>query len=150
MFLQTNLNTMKVCFSILFLGILYLSFSNTSLSFSKSKNVGVCQDTLELNTKPFKENAHASYYSDKLNGRRTANGEIFDNKKYTAAHKILKFGTKLKVTNVSNDKWVIVVVNDRGPATKGRELDLSKSAFMEIADNKNLGKLTVAIEIVIE
>lgn len=141
---------MKVCFSILFLGILSLSFSNASFGISKHQNGCVFQDTLALKTKPFKENVHASYYSDKLNGRRTASGEVFDNKKYTAAHKTLKFGTKLKVTNVANDKWVIVVVNDRGPATKGREIDLSKNAFMEITNNRNLGNLTVTIEVVLE
>ena len=141
---------MKVCFSILFLGILSLSFSNASFGISKRQNGYVFQDTLALKTKPFKENVHASYYSDKLNGRRTASGEVFDNKKYTAAHKTLKFGTKLKVTNVANDKWVIVVVNDRGPATKGREIDLSKNAFMEITNNRSLGNLTVIIEVVLE
>jgi rare lipoprotein A len=141
---------MKVYFSILSLGFLFLIFSNPSLCVSKSQKDVVYQDTLELNTKPFKENAHASYYSNKFNGRKTASGEIFDNKKYTAAHKTLKFGTKLKVTNVANSEWAIVVVNDRGPSTKGREIDLSKSAFMEIADNKNLGKLTVTIEIILE
>jgi rare lipoprotein A len=141
---------MKVYFSILSLGFLFLIFSNPSFCVSKSQKAVVYQDTLKLNTKPFKENAHASYYSNKFNGRKTASGEIFDNKKYTAAHKTLKFGTKLKVTNVANSEWIIVVVNDRGPSAKGREIDLSKSAFMEIADNKNLGKLTVTIEIVLE
>ena len=141
---------MKVCFSILSLGFLFLIFSNPSFYVSKSQKAVVYQDTLELNTKPFKENAHVSYYSNKFNGRKTASGEVFDNKKYTAAHKTLKFGTKLKVTNIANGEWIIVVVNDRGPSAKGREIDLSKSAFMEIADNKNLGKLTVTIEIVLE
>ncbi len=96
---------------------------------------------------PFKESAHASYYHEKFNGRKTANGEIFDNNLYTAAHKTLKFGTKIRVTNTANDSSVIVTVNDRGPFVKGRELDLSKKAFMEIAKFKLRGYLIVNIDI---
>ena len=92
--------------------------------------------------------AHASYYADKFNGRKTASGEKFSNKKLTAAHRKLAFGTKLKVTNVVNKKWVVVTVNDRGPFIKSRDIDLSKEAFMQITDNKNHGILTVTIEII--
>ena len=80
--------------------------------------------------KLYKENAHASYYHDKFNGRKTASGEKFDNNLYTAAHKTLKFGTKIRVTNTVNDSSVIVTVNDRGPFVKGRELDLSKNCLL--------------------
>ena len=59
--------------------------------------------------KLYKENAHASYYHDKFNGRKTASGEKFDNNLYTAAHKTLKFGTKIRVTNTVNDSSVIVL-----------------------------------------
>lgn len=97
-------------------------------------------------TEPFKQKVHASYYADKFHGRKTASGKIFDMHKLTAAHKKLPFGTKLKVTNVSNGKSVIVEVNDRGPYVKGRELDLSKKAFSMIA-NINRGFIIVDIEI---
>lgn len=96
----------------------------------------------------YQKNAHASYYADKFDGRKTANGEKFSNRKLTAAHRKLAFGTKLKVTNVVNKKWVIVTVNDRGPFIKSRDIDLSKEAFMQITDNKNHGVLTVTIEII--
>ena len=96
----------------------------------------------------YKENVHASYYHDKFNGRKTANGEKFNNNLYTAAHKKLKFGTKLRVTNTVNGKSVIVTVNDRGPFVKGREIDLSKKAFMEIAKYKQRGYLIVNLEII--
>lgn len=105
-------------------------------------------DSSLVRLKPFKENAHASYYHDKFNGRKTANGEIFDNNLYTAAHKSLKFGTKIRVTNTVNDSSVVVIINDRGPFVKGRELDLSKKAFMEIAKFKQRGFLIVNIEII--
>ena len=98
----------------------------------------------------FKKNAHASYYHDKFNGRRTASGKKFNNNDYTAAHKKLPFGTKVRVTNESNGKSVILEITDRGPFSKSREIDLSRRAFMEITSNKNLGVITVTIEEVIE
>lgn len=103
-----------------------------------------------LKLKKYKTNAHASYYSDKFNGRKTANGSRFDNNKYTAAHKKLPFGTRIKVTNEANGKFVIVKVTDRGPFVKTREIDLSKRAFMEITKNKGAGKMMVTLETIIE
>ncbi|WP_298151486.1 septal ring lytic transglycosylase RlpA family protein [Flavobacterium sp.] len=96
----------------------------------------------------YKRNAEVSYYADKFNGNKTANGEKFSNSKLTAAHRTLAFGTRLKVTNLANDKSVVVTVNDRGPQKQSRELDLTKRAFMEITDNKNHGTLRVTIEII--
>jgi rare lipoprotein A len=100
--------------------------------------------------KLLKKNAHASFYADKFNGRRTASGKKFNNNKYTAAHRKLPFGTKLRVTNEKNGKWVVVEVTDRGPFAKGRELDLTRRAFMDIAHNKNAGAVHVTIEILQE
>ncbi|AWI24971.1 septal ring lytic transglycosylase RlpA family protein [Flavobacterium pallidum] len=96
----------------------------------------------------YKRNVEVSYYADKFNGNKTASGEKFSNSKKTAAHRTLSFGTKIKVTNVANGKSVIVTINDRGPQKQSRELDLSKSAFMEITDNKNHGTLKVNMQIV--
>ena len=95
-----------------------------------------------------KKNAHASYYHNKFNGRRTASGKKFDNNKYTAAHKKLPFGTKVRVTNEANGKSVIVEINDRGPFSKVREIDLSRRAFMDITSNKNSGVIIVKLEVV--
>ena len=97
--------------------------------------------------KPYKTKAHASYYADRFHGKRTASGKIFDMNGMTAAHKKLPFGTKVKVTNEANGKMVIVEVTDRGPFVKGREIDLSKKAFMMIAGNKNSGNATVTMEV---
>lgn len=69
-----------------------------------------------------------SWYGPKFHGRLTANGEIYNMYNFTAAHKTLKFGTLLRVTNPENEKSIIVRINDRGPFIKGRELDLSKAA----------------------
>lgn len=95
----------------------------------------------------YDKKAVACYYADKFNGRKTANGETFSNSKYTAAHKKLAFGTKVKVTNTANKKSVVVTINDRGPFTAGRDIDLSKKAFMDITDNKNHGQLKVVLEV---
>jgi rare lipoprotein A len=94
----------------------------------------------------FKKNAHASYYHDKFNGKRTASGKRFDNKKLTAAHRKFPFGTKLRITNEANGKSVVVEVIDRGPFARGREIDLSKKAFMDITSNKGSGAVIVKIE----
>lgn len=100
-----------------------------------------------LKFKFYKKNAHASYYAQKFHGKRTASGIRFDNNKYTAAHKKLPFGTKVKVTNEANGKSVIVEITDRGPFSKVREIDLSKKAFMELVDNKNTGGVIVKLEV---
>lgn len=70
----------------------------------------------------------ASWYGGKFHGRTTASGEVYNMYSLTAAHKTMKFGTKVKVTNLSNNKSVIVRINDRGPFIKGRVIDLSKKA----------------------
>ncbi len=79
-----------------------------------------------------KEEGRASYYADKFNGRKTASGATFRQRKRTAAHKTLPFGTKLKVTNLDNGKTVHVKVTDRGPFIKGRMIDLSKKAARKL------------------
>ena len=124
--------------------------STQKVLIDTTKNKAVAVDTLKpkLKLKAFKTKAHASYYHNKFNGKRTSSGIRFSNDKYTAAHRKLPFGTKLKVTNEENGKWVIVEVIDRGPFSRGREIDLSRRAFMEIASNKNSGTLTVKLEII--
>ncbi|MCU0321095.1 MAG: septal ring lytic transglycosylase RlpA family protein [Chitinophagaceae bacterium] len=78
------------------------------------------------------QSGKASYYSDNLSGRKTANGEKYTPSDYTAAHKKLPFGTTVKVTNLNNGKTVTVRINDRGPFVAGRIIDLSKAAAKEI------------------
>jgi rare lipoprotein A len=95
----------------------------------------------------YDKSAKACFYADKYNGKKTANGDTFSNSKFTAAHKKLPFGTRVKVTNKANSKSVIVTINDRGPFSGGFDIDLSKKAFMEITDNKNHGSINVSLEI---
>ena len=103
----------------------------------------------KLKLKFYKKDANASYYADKFNGRRTASGKTFNNNDYTAAHRKFPFGTKLKVTNQASGKSIIVEITDRGPFSRGRELDLTKRGFMEIAKNKGIGVMVVTIEEVV-
>ena len=77
----------------------------------------------------------ASHYGHQPGSPITANGEKYNPDKYTAAHKTLPFGTRLKVTNCRNNKSVIVRINDRGPFIKGRDIDLSNGAAKAIGFN---------------
>ena len=79
-----------------------------------------------------KQTGTASYYADKFEGRTTANGEKYHHSRLTAAHRILPFGTIVKVTNISNGKSVTVKINDRGPFVDNRIIDLSKSAAVTL------------------
>lgn len=74
------------------------------------------------------KNVKASYYHNMFEGRKTSNGSIYRADSLTCAHKTLPFGTRLKVENPNNNNFVIVEVTDRGPFTKGREIDLSYAA----------------------
>jgi rare lipoprotein A len=76
--------------------------------------------------------AVASWYGSEFHGRPTSSGEIFDMYSFTCAHKEFPFGTKLKITNVSNNKSVNCIVNDRGPFISGRDIDLSYAAADEV------------------
>ena len=88
----------------------------------------------------------ASYYGGKFHGRKTANGEIFDQNKMTAASKELPLGSKATVTNEETGKSVDVKINDRGPYVDGRVLDLSKGAAKKL-DMIDDGTAPVTIEV---
>jgi rare lipoprotein A len=89
---------------------------------------------IETETKSFEHLADgvASFYGDELAGNRTASGERFNPRALTAAHRTLPLGSKVRVTNKANGKSVVVRVNDRGPFTKSRLIDLSFAAAQEL------------------
>lgn len=89
----------------------------------------------------------ASFYADKFEGHTTASGEKYRHNKLTGAHKTLPFGTKVRITNVANQKQVEVVINDRGPYVDGRIIDLSRSAA-EALGYVNQGIADVTLEVV--
>lgn len=80
----------------------------------------------------YQQTGLASFYAKKFNGRKTANGEIYNDNLLTAAHRTLPLGTVVKVTNLRNGRQVTVRINDRGPFIKGRIIDLSRRAASEI------------------
>ena len=88
----------------------------------------------------------ASYYARIFQHRKTANGERFDNNSMTAAHKTLPFGTEVTVKNINNGKSVKVRINDRGPFVKGRIIDLTRTAFSQIANlDKGIEKVEIRV-----
>ena len=80
----------------------------------------------------FTETGIASWYGPGFHTKKTASGEDFNQNAFTAAHKTLPFGTRLKVTNLDNNLTTVVVVNDRGPFKSGRIIDLSNAAAKEL------------------
>ena len=80
----------------------------------------------------FEQTGSISYYADKFHGRKTASGARFDKNAMTAAHRSLPFGTKVEVTNLDNGKSVTLEVNDRGPYSDNRILDVSPAAARKL------------------
>jgi|UniRef100_A0A7V3RHY8 rare lipoprotein A len=92
----------------------------------------------------FVEYGYGSYYSDDFHGKKTASGELYNKWDYTCAHRTLPFGTRIRVTNLENNKSVIVRVNDRGPQKKERIVDLSYAAARDLS---MIGKGVVKVKI---
>jgi rare lipoprotein A len=108
--------------------------------------VTVKENTVNTSTVSFIDRGtiKASWYGPKFHGKYTANGEVYDQMAFTAAHKTMSFGTLLKVTNPRNGRSVIVRINDRGPYIEGRDLDLSKSAAIELGLlKKGVGRVKI-------
>lgn len=89
----------------------------------------------------------ASWYGPGFQGNQTANGEIFDTRAFTAAHKTLPFGTVVRVVDPQTEKSVIVRINDRGPFKPGRVVDLSEAAAEDL-DMKSRGIIEVELVII--
>ena len=88
-----------------------------------------------------------AWYGSKFNGRKTASGQRFNSAAMTMAHKTLPFGTKVRVTNVANNRSVVLRVNDRGPTTADRVGDVSASAARKLGMQR-AGVANAKLEIV--
>jgi rare lipoprotein A len=152
-----NITFKNTCFItiIVVIASVFFSFkpknsSNTSIILNDSIN----KDSVSINNdtvfKLLNSESLASYYAKKFIGKRTASGAKYDANTLTCAHKKLKFGTKLKITNLKNKKSVIVTVNDRGPHVRNRAVDLSEKAFEIIANTIRAGIVKVKVEQIIE
>ena len=115
----------------------------TDLTVSKKDETS---EAAKSKTSKHSQKGIASYYGKKLHGSRTASGERHNSNERVAAHRSLPFGTKVKVTNLSNGKEVIVKINDRGPFAKGRVIDLSYGAFSKI-ESPGKGLTNVKLEV---
>lgn len=102
-------------------------------------------DTATPTQTRFSQQGKASFYARMHHGQRTANGERHDQQAMVAAHRSLPFGTLVRVTNLQNQKQVIVRINDRGPFVRGRIIDLSRAAAERIGMIDN-GTVRVRIE----
>lgn len=109
-------------------------FLTQSLPAAAQKNEGDQEAPVKTKSKKTTKvfYGQASYYANKFNGRRTASGEIFDQKKLTCACNVLPLGTWIKVTNLRNKRTVIVKVNDRIHPKMKRVVDLSRAAAQKL------------------
>ncbi|WP_044469940.1 septal ring lytic transglycosylase RlpA family protein, partial [Mannheimia massilioguelmaensis] len=146
---------LKFLLTILLSIILTACSANSDAKHSTKKHYGIAGPTLEHkgtinfsntyivngqayttytsnNAKNYSREGKASYYHNNFHGRRTASGEPYNKEKFTAAHKTLPLGSYALVTNLRNNKKVIVRINDRGPFSNTRILDLSRAAASEI------------------
>lgn len=89
----------------------------------------------------------AAYYADSFAGRPTASGERFNPRALTAAHRTLALGSRVRVTNLDNDRHVTVRINDRGPFTRGRVIDLSPAAARRL-QMINAGVAPVSLQLI--
>ena len=94
-----------------------------------------------------KQCGKASWYGPKFHGRTTANGEQFNQNAMTAAHKGLRFGSKVRVTNQLNGKSLTLRINDRGPFVKGRIIDVSKAAAGQLGFRRR-GHAPVCVSVI--
>ncbi|MDR0882718.1 MAG: septal ring lytic transglycosylase RlpA family protein [Candidatus Adiutrix sp.] len=115
---------------------LALSFSGCGLFSSnrsgKSYVINGHRYYILASAKGFKEKGLASWYGEPFHGRKTANGEVYDMNKVSAAHKTLPLGTWVEVKNLENKKSLVTRINDRGPFVAGRVIDLSREAAREM------------------
>ncbi len=127
--------------------LLALSFSLVAFAANETEKPKNNDPKTEKKAEKSNENTgKASWYGPGFHGRLTANGERYNMNGISAAHKTLKFGTKVRITNLENGKSIVVRVNDRGPYIKGRQFDLSKGAFKKIA-SVDTGVIKIKYEI---
>lgn len=128
-------------FSSLFQPLIFIFFVSlfsridSTIAYSNESNNEEYQKALRLNNQSeisdkmlFEQTGNSSWYSNKFQNKKTSNGERYCKDKLTAAHKKLPFGSIVKVTNLKSGKIVFVRINDRGPFSKKRVIDLSRTA----------------------
>jgi len=127
----------------------YKPISNGLMLLALLGMLGGCagqrDDAWPVDRQGYRAEGKASYYGARHHGNKTASGERFDQHALTAAHRSLPFGTRVRVTNLHNDKQVVVRINDRGPFVRGRIIDLSRAAA-ERLDMLRAGVVPVRVQ----
>jgi rare lipoprotein A len=127
-----------------------LSSSSTSFAIILCLSLGACswvpKGDMQLDI-GIKDRGVASWYGEQFHGRQAANGEMFDMEALTAAHRTMPLGSVVRVVNVTNGKHLYVRITDRGPYEKGRILDLSHGAAVQLGVEHE-GVAYVQVEIV--
>lgn len=133
---------------ILLTVIFFLVSCGSSIAYGDYVNTtGMSRKQIEsIKNHPKTQIGIASYYGKKFHKKRTANGEIFNMYKVSAAHKSYPLGTKVRVTNLQNGKSLKLVINDRGPFVSGRIIDLSYKAARKLGF-VNQGIVKVRIDV---
>jgi rare lipoprotein A len=134
----------KILLTIIF----FLVSCGSSIAYGDYVNTtGMSRKQIEsIKNHPKTQIGIASYYGKKFHKKRTANGEIFNMYKVSAAHKSYPLGTKVRVTNLENGKSLKLVINDRGPFVSGRIIDLSYKAARKLGF-VNQGTVKVRIDV---
>ncbi len=136
----------KIIFSLIIISIMSCGPSIAYGDYINSE--GMTRKQIEaIKDHPQVQIGIASYYGSKFHKKRTANGEIFNMYKVSAAHKTYPLGTKVKVTNMKNGQSIKLTINDRGPYVKGRIIDLSYKAARKIGF-VNQGTTKVRIDVI--
>lgn len=155
---KTRMNKTFFRLSMIFVFIIYgcsssprYSTGSTKATSPRSKKSSKKISSVKSDKKRQKHrkimNGVSSFYAEDFHGKLTANGEVYDMYGVTAAHKTLPLNTVCRVTNVENDKSLILRINDRGPYIAGRILDCSYGAAKKL-DFINQGTTKVKIEVI--
>jgi rare lipoprotein A len=128
----------KVCLLFVLIFSVFIGFVSAQQDSTKSTKKSSVKSKIQYGL--------ASFYSNKFNGRKTANGEIFNNQKLTAAHNTLPLGTYVRVTNLRNKRSVVVKINDRLHHKNKRIIDLSRLAATKLGFIKS-GLTRVKVEV---
>ncbi len=142
-------------FKIILLTILFFNCNETTVINAQSFNDTLVKEVSDIpiveevreDYKVYKSKTRASYYGKSHHGKRMANGKKYNMYNMTCAHKTLPFGTKIRVTNLKNNKSVTLTVTDRGPFVKNREIDISQAAYNQLTHKQSIGLLDVKLEI---
>ena len=137
--------------------LIFIFFSNCTSSPRYSRSYGLMNKNISKDSKKKGGGSKvrhrkiikgiSSFYAEDFHGKLTANGEVYDMYGLTAAHKTMPLNTICRVTNLENDKSLILRINDRGPYIKGRILDCSYGAAKKL-DFINQGTTMVKIEVI--